>query len=208
MKHEKIDSSNNTGTNVAAKGTTAQRPSTPVSGEWRYNTDSNSMEWYNGSSWDSPAGGTSIKHQASFNIANTTAGGALSGTCFAIKVIPEGDISVSNMDCFITNSAASTVYMGVYNAAGDTLLCEASGSTAATGLQRFATDVTVNLTGGTEYWFAILEGAGAANFGSKAVFNNSMTAKSGFVSATPSAMPSSIAGFASVGTGYYIAAGS
>ena len=118
----------------AAVGTTAERPSTPIQGTYRFNTDTNSMEWYNGSSWNAPAGGTSLKHQATYNIANTTTGGALSGTCFALKIIPEGDLSVSNMDCFITFGAASTVYMGIYNATGDTLLCEASGSTASTGL--------------------------------------------------------------------------
>jgi len=31
-------------------GTTAQRP-TPVTGMWRFNTSTNGLEYYNGSSW-------------------------------------------------------------------------------------------------------------------------------------------------------------
>ena len=32
-------------------GTTAQRPSNPSTGEWRYNTDDNKIEYYDGASW-------------------------------------------------------------------------------------------------------------------------------------------------------------
>jgi len=32
-------------------GTTAQRPDPPEVGDWRYNTDTNSLEFYNGSTW-------------------------------------------------------------------------------------------------------------------------------------------------------------
>ncbi|MEM5878593.1 MAG: hypothetical protein QXF12_06990, partial [Candidatus Aenigmatarchaeota archaeon] len=42
---------NNTGSIVVPKGTTAQRPATPVAGMFRYNTNTNSLEYYNGTSW-------------------------------------------------------------------------------------------------------------------------------------------------------------
>ena len=32
-------------------GTTAERPATPSTGEWRYNTDNNLIEFYDGGSW-------------------------------------------------------------------------------------------------------------------------------------------------------------
>lgn len=32
-------------------GTTAQRPSAPVTGMWRFNSTTNGLEYYNGSSW-------------------------------------------------------------------------------------------------------------------------------------------------------------
>jgi len=42
---------NNIGSLELPKGTTAQRPATPIAGDFRYNTDSNVLEYYNGSSW-------------------------------------------------------------------------------------------------------------------------------------------------------------
>jgi len=32
-------------------GTTAQRPASPSTGEWRYNTDNNLIEFYDGAAW-------------------------------------------------------------------------------------------------------------------------------------------------------------
>jgi hypothetical protein len=32
-------------------GTTAQRPATPATGMWRFNSTTNGLEYYNGSSW-------------------------------------------------------------------------------------------------------------------------------------------------------------
>jgi len=39
-------------------GTTAQRPSSPTSGNIRYNTTTNSLEFYNGSEWEGTGGAT------------------------------------------------------------------------------------------------------------------------------------------------------
>jgi hypothetical protein len=46
-----IDMSGNTGGLVWAKGTTAQRPGSPVAGDCRFNTDDDRYEYYNGSDW-------------------------------------------------------------------------------------------------------------------------------------------------------------
>lgn len=48
---------NSTGAVTLPKGTTAQEPGTPVSGMIRYNTDINSFEGYNGTSWGPIGGG-------------------------------------------------------------------------------------------------------------------------------------------------------
>jgi len=42
----------NTGSLIVPKGTTAQRPSTPVAGMFRFNTNTNSLEVYGGTGWN------------------------------------------------------------------------------------------------------------------------------------------------------------
>lgn len=42
---------------IPPKGTTAQRPGSPVEGQFRYNTDLNAVEVYEGSGWDALSGG-------------------------------------------------------------------------------------------------------------------------------------------------------
>ena len=44
-------STTTSGAYVFPSGTTAQRPATPSLGMTRYNTTTNSFEYYNGSSW-------------------------------------------------------------------------------------------------------------------------------------------------------------
>ena len=46
-----VTASNNTGAFGVPVGTTAQRPSTPAAGMTRYNTTTNVLEIYNGTSW-------------------------------------------------------------------------------------------------------------------------------------------------------------
>ena len=46
-----IDMSGNAGGLVWAKGTTAQRPSTPQEGMVRFNSETSRFEGYNGSEW-------------------------------------------------------------------------------------------------------------------------------------------------------------
>jgi hypothetical protein len=43
-------------------GTTAQQPTTPTAGQFRYNTENNNLEFYNGSSFVQINGGTSGAH--------------------------------------------------------------------------------------------------------------------------------------------------
>lgn len=40
-----------TGALIIPTGTTAQRPASPVTGQYRFNTDLNVLEFYNGSDW-------------------------------------------------------------------------------------------------------------------------------------------------------------
>lgn len=74
--------SNQTGAFDMPVGTTAQRPSAPSSGFTRMNTDTNTMEMYNGTQWVT-VGGTDMKV---YSISPTTA--TASGT--SITVIGEG----------------------------------------------------------------------------------------------------------------------
>ena len=46
-----VNMNNVTGALAVPKGTTAQRPSSPITGQQRWNTTTASMEFYNGSSW-------------------------------------------------------------------------------------------------------------------------------------------------------------
>jgi hypothetical protein len=55
-----------TGALYLPSGTTAQRPGTPATGQWRYNTDLGILEYYNGSAWYSvtrvPTPATSVEY--------------------------------------------------------------------------------------------------------------------------------------------------
>jgi hypothetical protein len=158
---------------------------------------------------DVPSGGGSIScYQPTYNVAGSSGGQALSGTCYASLVVAQHDIDVASMEIFVTNASASTCYAGIYSEDGTTLHCEAAISTSSTGLQS-ATIVgggTFSITCGTAYWFAYLEGAGAANMARRASAGLDTLTKSGFVSATPTGLPASIAGFSASTIDGYIAA--
>lgn len=153
-------------------------------------------------------GGASVAYSADWNVANASTGSAVSGSAYAVLVIPEGDITVSQMETFVTAAAATTAYVGVYDQAGTTLLGEAAIDCNGTGLRSntLVGGGTFNLTGGTPYWYVLLEGAGAANFASNSTLGNVLVAKSGFVSSTPTGLPASIAGFTVATSSMYIAA--
>ena len=139
-------------------------------------------------------------------MANISSGSALSGSYFATKFVPEGDIDVNYFTYYVTSaSGGSTVYCGLYNSAGTTLLGEASGSGATAGYTTTsATSSTISLTGGEEYWLVVLEGAGSVNLGSATAYSNANLNRSAFVSTTPTGMPSSISAGTATTTRFYI----
>jgi hypothetical protein len=48
LKNTTVD---DTGALLLPKGSTAQRPSSPITGMTRFNTDTNYLEFWNGTSW-------------------------------------------------------------------------------------------------------------------------------------------------------------
>lgn len=150
-------------------------------------------------------GGGGLKYYPTFNVANITAGSALSGSYFAVKFIPTADIQVTKFEYYVTSaSAGKTVYCGIYNEAGDTLLGEANGNADSTGLIETSAVTAFTLTGGEVYWISILEGSGTPNFGTKTQFADSNLARSAFVSGTPTGMPTSITTGTATTTSAYI----
>ena len=68
-----VTMANVTGGMVPPRGTTAQRPSTPVDGTLRYNTTTGSIEVFRGGSWGSVGGGaTGGTGNAAFYLNDTT----------------------------------------------------------------------------------------------------------------------------------------
>lgn len=149
--------------------------------------------------------GRGLKYYPTFNVANITAGSALSGSYFAVKFIPTADIAVTKFEYYVTSvSSGKTVYCGVYNEAGNTLLGESSGNSDSIGLTETTAITAVNLTGGEVYWISILEGSGAPNFGTKTQFADSNLARSAFASVTPAGMPANITSGTATTTSAYI----
>lgn len=148
--------------------------------------------------------GVGIQYDSSCELSDIDAGSAIIGFCYVIKKKPSGDITVNNIDVLVTSGSSGTVYAGIYDSAGN-LLDEGSATVSTTGILTIPlTTGGLQLEGGAEYWYGILEGSGSPNFGSKTVFNNSLIAQSLFVSLTPTGMPATLSGFGSVGTGFYI----
>lgn len=90
---------NSTGASLLDKGTTAQRPGSPIAGHLRYNTDSSSYEQYTGAVWKSLAsaagGGIGLGTVTQVNTGYGITGGPItsSGTLLADtgKLIPWSD---------------------------------------------------------------------------------------------------------------------
>jgi len=77
-----IDMSGNTGGLVWAKGTTAQRPGSPVAGDTRLNTTTTRLEFYNGTEWKrlaETAGGPTVTFLADFLVLGGGGGSGSSG---------------------------------------------------------------------------------------------------------------------------------
>jgi len=68
-----INLGSNTGAAIVPKGTTAQRPATPVEGSLRYNTTTSALEVYKSGTWGSVGGGaTGGGQNAAFYLNDTT----------------------------------------------------------------------------------------------------------------------------------------
>lgn len=156
----------------------------------------------------SGGGGSTSCYQPTYKVADSSGGQELSGTCYASLIVAENDIDVASMEIFVTNAAASTCYAGIYSEDGNTLHCEAAISTSSSGLQS-STIIgggTFSIQCGVSYWFAFLEGPGAANMARQSSAGLASLTKSGFVSSTPTGLPASIAGFTASTINGYIAA--
>lgn len=154
----------------------------------------------------SGGGGSTLKYYSTFNIANTTTSSGITSAYYATKVVPLDDMSVTKMEAYIvTGGGSGTLRMGIYNSAG-TLQAQGSVALASqTGLVEVTLGSTVNLTGGEEYWFAITDGAGAANYGNQTgVLANNFLTRTGFLTAG-NPLPSTLGG-SGTGSSFYIGA--
>jgi len=98
--------SNQTGAIDIPVGTTAQRPSNPSSGYTRMNSDTNTMEMYNGSTWVT-VGGTSLKV---YSVDPTTIDGS-SGT--SLTLIGEGFESGATVHFVSASNGSQTIASSV-----------------------------------------------------------------------------------------------
>jgi len=190
---------------------TSYTNSTPVNGDIWF--DGTNLKGHEGGATSNLIGGgggsTKLKYQATTNIANISGGTALNGSYFATKVIPEADIDVDQLEYYVTSaSSGKTIYCGIYSEDGTTLLGEASGNANAVGEQMTGSisGGPIALTGGTSYWFAVLEGSGSPNLGSKAAYSHANLNRSAFASLSPTGMPASIAGGTASTTSFFIGA--
>ena len=110
------------------------------------------------------------------------------------------------MAYFVASASASrTVYVGIYDNAGNKL-AEGSGNTDATGVQTATLSTSVTLSANTEYFFSILEGSGVPNFAQTSTFGIDKLARSTFISTTPTGLAASIAGHTASTTSFWLKA--
>lgn len=115
-----VDASGNTGALTMPKGTTAQRPATPVAGMTQYNTSTAIPEFYNGTSW--VIFGTGIYNASYLVVAGGGSGGGINGG------------GGGGAGGFLTNSAtltAGAVYTITVGAGGASATSGASGSSGS-----------------------------------------------------------------------------
>lgn len=144
---------NTTAFNVSV-GTTAQRPSTPVTGDLRYNTTNTSLEVYNGSSFVNVGDDTATITTQSFSGDNSTVAFTLSTTATTASVIvsingtvqaPTTAYAVSGTTLTFTEAPASGDAIEVRKISSLTTISEISNglgdviSVDANGVAQFAT---------------------------------------------------------------------
>jgi len=81
-----VEINNTTALNVSV-GTTAQRPSTPTTGDLRFNTTTTALEVYNGSNWVNVGDDTAVITTQSFSGDNSTTAFTLSASATTASVI-------------------------------------------------------------------------------------------------------------------------
>jgi hypothetical protein len=151
------------------------------------------------------SGGSSAGSISNYPITMSSTGVALSGTCYASLVVADKTVTITSINTFVKSLSASTVYLGIYSADGNTLLASASASTNAVGFASGACS-SVTLTAGVSYWFAVLEGVGACTFAQTTAASDAAISKSKFVSGSPSGMPANLSGFTGSSYNIYCAA--
>lgn len=138
---------NTTAFNVSV-GTTAQRPTTPVTGDLRFNSTNTSMEVYNGSGWVNVGDDTATITTQSFSGDNSTVAFTLNATATTASVIisingtvqaPTTAYAVSGTTLTFTEAPASgdaievrkisslTTISEISNGAGDVISVDANG---------------------------------------------------------------------------------
>ena len=145
-----IDMSGNTGALVWAKGTTAQRPGSPVSGDTRYNTTDNKLEFYNGTDWSNLNEGTSLGAPGTQNAEVFMVGGGGGG---GAQNNQSGDYPGGGAGGYTTTTAtlslfgSVTVNVGAGGTAGVVGVAGTGGTGGTTSIINNGT--TYSITGGT-----------------------------------------------------------
>lgn len=162
-------------------GNNSQTASSAGAGSIRYNSG---LEVSDGATWESVGGGTTDFAKETYSMQDITTGTALGGTAYYMKIVMSADCTINRIGCFVTSTAAETIYMAVYNTAG-TKLVEgnvASGSVVA-GIN-VATIADTALQAGTEYWIAVKDNnSGSVNLGTKTTLTDTNLCQSEFVGA-------------------------
>ena len=174
-----LDSS--TGATAFPKGTTGQRPVSPVAGYIRFNTTDNVMETYDGTEWltlDSeswippPPPVTSVLLAGGGGGGNKAAGGGGAGGGGVL----EGDVSLSTGELYsITignGGAAATVYPTIGQPGGDTTMISNTHSFTAYGGGTGGVSETVGLDGGCGGGWGGAQSNGGYRAGGNAIQTN------------------------------------
>jgi hypothetical protein len=109
---------NTTDSILLPSGTSGQRPSSPTAGMLRYRSDSASIEYYNGSTWQSPGGSTSTVitsypftgtgSQTTFTLGTSATTASVMVSINGVVQIPVTAYSVSGTTLTFTEAPAST----------------------------------------------------------------------------------------------------
>ena len=102
------------------KGTTAQRPASPVQGSFRYNTEANGFEVYNGTSWGSIAGGGGNAGGSTGEVQFNNGGvfGGVDELTYDGTAVTAGNLIVSSYANITATTASTSTTSGALKVAG------------------------------------------------------------------------------------------